>query len=492
VDEVAIAITERADIIVDFSQFAPGTQIIMRNDGGNAGLGTIMRFTVMDTPPIPPPALDPSLFPARPALPTDAPLRTKTMHNLVDADGNAERSVDGLLFSSPVSEFALVGSTEQWDVLNIGGGPHQIHLHLIEFQLVSRQNLDSAAYRAEWHRRNGFRPRTRPIVVDPTPFLVGDPIPPLPYETGWKDTLRANSNQVMRLRARWAPQETPTGGVDPGENQFPIDPTTGPGYLWHCHVLGHEDNDMMRRLQLVNAWAAGTSYSVGTVIAHNFINYRVRVAHTSQASQPPNTRFDLWERVNNNDGSWQPQIIYAVGDRVLHNGLLFRALSVHQAQAGQPPPSSLWEALPNTACGQLAQFCADDTGSQLGAECLATGQVGDEAACLGSIEDCIPVCEPVELTPCSGLCNDPVTFAVPDGQNLQSGPLGTGPTCHETMSQLLSGSGSSFVAPRQLTVNGVVMPLNGNWPMPLPKQRNMGYCIQTTGGNQPWAAFTAF
>src|ERR1043165_9138575 len=131
---------------------------------------------------------------------------------------------------------------------------------------------------------NGHRPVTPPIVVDPTPFLVGAPIAPLPYETGWKDTLRANGNQVMRLIARWAPQETPAGGVQPGQNLFPVNavPAATDGwYLWHCHVLGHEDNDMMRKLPMVNAWRASTSYATGTVIAPQNVNYRARRNHTS-------------------------------------------------------------------------------------------------------------------------------------------------------------------------------------------------------------------
>jgi FtsP/CotA-like multicopper oxidase with cupredoxin domain len=490
-------ITERADILVDFSPFPAGTQITMLNVGGNpaATLGQIMRFTVQNTTPVTPPALNPALFPAKPALPTDAPLRVKTFMNLVDEAQNAERSVDGLMFSSPDSEFPLVGSTEQWDLVNVGGGGHQVHLHLIEFQVVSRQTINTAAYLQQWNLLNGFKPVSRPIVVDPTPFLTGTPQPPPAIDTGWKDTVRAPSNQLTRIIARWAPQETPTGGVAPGQNQFPIDPTAAQGsYLMHCHVLGHEDNDMMRKLPIAPLWAGGVSYPVGRVVTHLNINYRIRVAHTSSASQPPPTRFDRYERVNNNEGAWQPQIIYAVGDRVLSGGLLFRALSVHQAQTGQTPQANpaLWQPLPMTACGQLAQFCADDTGIPAGATCLATGQAGVEANCLTSLATCLPVCEPVHATPCSGLCNNPISFTVADGANFQSGNLGTGATCHETTSEIQSGAGSSFVSPRVLTVNGRAMPLNGNWPQPLPPQRNMGYCIQTTAGNQPWAAFTAF
>jgi hypothetical protein len=246
---------------------------------------------------------------------------------------------------------------------------------------------------------------------------------------------------------------------------------------------------MMRQMPLVALWKPGVSYPVGRVVARNNINYRVRKAHTSSFSQPPNTRFDLWERVNNNDGTWQPQIIYAVGDRVLHQGLLYKALTVQQAQPGQTPPANpaLWDALPNTACGQLAEFCADDTGDSAGAACFALGQAGDEAACLGEeAEDlmrCLSVCEPIHADPCSGLCNDPVQITVPDGTQFQSGPLGSAATCHETTSQLFTVACDDFFSGRKLTINGRETKCDGDFQYPLPPQRNHGYCIQTTAGN---------
>lgn len=168
VNNFTIGITERADVLVDFSSFAPGTQLTLLNAGATPAetLGRIMRFTVQNTTPVPPPALNAALFPAKPALPTNTPVRIKTLHNHVDAQGNAMRSVDGLNFTSPTSEFPLVGSTEQWDLVNVGGGGHQIHLHLIEFQVVSRQAIDTAAYLQRWNLLNGFKPVTRPIVVD--------------------------------------------------------------------------------------------------------------------------------------------------------------------------------------------------------------------------------------------------------------------------------------------------------------------------------------
>jgi len=57
---------------------------------------------------------------------------------------------------------------------------------------------------------------------------------------------------VTRIRIRFAPQETKESDLFPGKNAFPFDPTKGPGYVWHCHILDHEDNDMMRPMAIVN------------------------------------------------------------------------------------------------------------------------------------------------------------------------------------------------------------------------------------------------
>jgi FtsP/CotA-like multicopper oxidase with cupredoxin domain len=55
-----------------------------------------------------------------------------------------------------------------------------------------------------------------------------------------------NPGQVTRIRVRFAPQDVPVSESKPGRNLFPFDPTAGPGYVWHCHILDHEDNEMMR------------------------------------------------------------------------------------------------------------------------------------------------------------------------------------------------------------------------------------------------------
>ncbi|HEX3761075.1 MAG TPA: carbohydrate-binding protein, partial [Kofleriaceae bacterium] len=273
---------------------------------------------------------------------------------------------------------------------------------------------------------------------------------------------------------------------------FSIDPTTGPGYLIHCHLTGHEDHDMLRRMPLVNSWKAGVDYSPNTVVAFQSVDYRVLVAHHSSASQPPTSRFDLWERVNNNDGSWAAQIRYAVDDRVTFQGRLFIALQFHQARTGMEPTSApqLWRELPLTACGQISQFCATNT-STTATSCVATGQAGDETACLGQLSSCLNTCQPaVQMSPCSGLCANPIAFSVPDGTTFSSGRLGNGAACYETLSQIETGTCSN-PDHRALTVNGVAEQCNGHgWPAPLPAQRNEGYCIQVSAGPSP-LSFTA-
>lgn len=76
--------------------------------------------------------------------------------------------------------------------------------------------------------------------------------------SGWKDTINVDSWGSVSVVARWAPQNTPAGAVQPGQNLFPFNPSAtlgttdsfgfpgGPGYVWHCHRLEHEDNEMMR------------------------------------------------------------------------------------------------------------------------------------------------------------------------------------------------------------------------------------------------------
>ncbi len=127
-NDVQIGITERADVLVDFSNFAPGTKILMMNgtalaNHGNGSTEVVMQFTVGGGTAVHPPTLNPSLFPARPMLTANTPVRHKVLWmNVMDDPLTPtfdKRTIDGLDFDTPATEFAEIGSTEEWDLINL-------------------------------------------------------------------------------------------------------------------------------------------------------------------------------------------------------------------------------------------------------------------------------------------------------------------------------------------------------------------------------------
>ncbi len=87
-----------------------------------------------------------------------------------------------------------------------------------------------------------------------TSYLTGPAEYPTAAEMAWRDTIIAPTGYVTVIRIRWAPQDSPLYGPNapkPGVNQFAFNPTKGPGYVWHCHIIDHEDNEMMRPYKVV-------------------------------------------------------------------------------------------------------------------------------------------------------------------------------------------------------------------------------------------------
>ena len=163
-----------------------------------------------------------------------------------------------------LTELPQIGSTEEWEIINFTADAHPIHLHMIQFQVMNRQGFDDIGYTAAYDALfpvgaviDGYGPPLDYNTVNldgaiggnPAvgPFLGVNPIqPPLPQEKGWKDTVLSYPGEVTRIIARWAPQDVAVNAVKPGQNLFPFDPTYGPGYVWHCHIIDHEDSEMMR------------------------------------------------------------------------------------------------------------------------------------------------------------------------------------------------------------------------------------------------------
>ena len=243
-NRLLLGLAERADVIVDFADVPVGGHVLGNVGpdepfgGGVPGVdfdpadehttGQIMRFDVVpaadgddSTPPefleLPGLALLPQETVTRPlaliekmAIGRDAegdPLEgpVEALLGNVGTDGIAVER----LWMEPVTENPAPGATELWEFYNITGDAHPMHVHEVVFEVVNRQalELDEAGEVAE------------PITLD------GAPLPPEPWESGFKDTVIAYPGQVTRVKARF---------------------DTAGQFVWHCHIVEHEDNEMMR------------------------------------------------------------------------------------------------------------------------------------------------------------------------------------------------------------------------------------------------------
>ena len=114
------------------------------------------------------------------------------------------------MWSEPGHREPGVGATEIWELYNTTGDAHPMHVHEVVFEVVDRQ---------AWSSTRTARPSS------PTQARSAPPRRPEPWETGFKDTVIAYPGQVTRIKAQF---DTP--------GQF----------VWHCHIVEHEDNEMMR------------------------------------------------------------------------------------------------------------------------------------------------------------------------------------------------------------------------------------------------------
>jgi spore coat protein A, manganese oxidase len=216
---------ERADVIVDFTNVPVGTEIVMQNlgpdepfGGGVPGVdfppanlattGQVMRFHVVASRD-----RDISKPPDKLKLPKLTPLGAasntrKVSLNEVDSEalpgigpraallGTMNGTPSELEWADAITENPAVGATEIWEMHNFTEDAHPIHVHEVQFQVVDRQPIPGGAAR-----------------------------PPESWETGFKDTVIAYPNEITRIKARFG-----VGGL----------------FVWHCHIVEHEDNEMMR------------------------------------------------------------------------------------------------------------------------------------------------------------------------------------------------------------------------------------------------------
>jgi FtsP/CotA-like multicopper oxidase with cupredoxin domain len=244
-NRLPMGLAERADVIVDFTNVAPGNYILGNvgpdepYGGGIPGTdfpvadpgstGQIMQFQVVPAvaadPTTPPQFLQLPAVQALPPATVTRPLALLEEMSAFFEDSPAEALLGTVAFDATgtgtwtkrlwmeeITENPAVGATEVWEFYNATGDAHPIHIHEIVFEVVDRQDIfvNEAAGQ-----------------VQIVPGSV--PIPPEPWESGFKDTVTAFPGQVTRVRAQFN---------TPGQ------------FVWHCHIVEHEDNEMMRPFRI--------------------------------------------------------------------------------------------------------------------------------------------------------------------------------------------------------------------------------------------------
>lgn len=202
---------ERADVVIDFSQCA-GQNIELTSDPLRIMQFRVSKVRVNDT------SVLPKVLRKVERIPESSAIRTRRLtldEHLNLADQSMDMMLNNTPWHAPVTEKPVLGSTEIWELINLTEDTHPIHLHLVRFQLLDRRRIDSAAY-----------------LDDRSLVYMGDAVPPPAHEAGWKDTVQVPPGTMTRI----------------------IVPFHGYAgrYVWHCHVLEHEDNEMMRPYEVVS------------------------------------------------------------------------------------------------------------------------------------------------------------------------------------------------------------------------------------------------
>ena len=282
-----LAPAERADLIVDFGAVPAGSTLILYNDAPSPFPGRDIRNdyfplnpkTAVSRPGFGPntrtllqirvkarnrgggsghplPATfntgtqEPFIVPQVAGVPTSNPPGVRVRHltlsegfdqygrliqflgtdKPVSADGNMAQF--GLLYDAPPTEVINAGTTEVWEIANLSADTHPIHFHLVNVQVLIRQRFSDKTYPKGQHT-----PFTGIAAIN----YLGKPVAPDPNELGWKETVRMNPGEVTRVAMRF---DLPVVAFT-----VPASPRIGGNeYVWHCHILEHEEHDMMRPL----------------------------------------------------------------------------------------------------------------------------------------------------------------------------------------------------------------------------------------------------
>ena len=229
---------ERADVIADFRP-SPGQALVMKNSKPHKPVSTpapsleqVMQIRVGTKVTQPGPAAVPDSLPGRAANVTGPVAATRyiTLNEIAPETANWTLNLNSLDFETVLTggtetETPQAGTVEDWVYINMTGDTHPMHTHLVTHQVIGRTPFDVDAYQTAFGGPKGV-----PGGHDPTPFATGPMEPPDPTERGFKDTTKANPGYFTTIRAKF---ELPAGVTAPQT------------YVHHCHIVEHEDNDMM-------------------------------------------------------------------------------------------------------------------------------------------------------------------------------------------------------------------------------------------------------
>ena len=288
--EIDLMPGERIDVLVDFSGLG-GTTVTMKNLGDDAPysgrfdfdniatrqptsllIPEIMKFKVrpVATPtPVTSNVQTPvDGAPLKGAYPTITPVKTRTIAliEITDQYGRTMPTIDGRGYTPPgirTTEVIPINQHEQWDIVNTTVDAHPMHLHQVAFQAIDRQaiavdaNGDALASGFMAGAKYTFGADVFPYdqtvaarqasIFSESQYLVAPgstPIPVAAYEVGLKDTIQCPPGYVTRVKTF-----------------FDI----AGDYVWHCHILSHEEHDMMRPFRVTSTAALAAPASATVV-----------------------------------------------------------------------------------------------------------------------------------------------------------------------------------------------------------------------------------
>jgi len=223
---------ERADVIVDFRGFE-GRTLVLHNmtpappvSTPAPPLPTVMQIRVGTSVTAKGPSDIPRELPGQRAdLRRPDAIKYITLNEIVPETAGWWLNLNAAHFGK-APEYPRVGTVEDWVFVNMTPDTHPMHTHLFNHQVIGRVPFDASAYQKAHGGPDGV-----PGGINPAPFATGPMLPPTPDERGFKDTTKANPGYYTIVRAK---VELPTGVRAPQ------------AYVYHCHIVEHEDNDMMQ------------------------------------------------------------------------------------------------------------------------------------------------------------------------------------------------------------------------------------------------------